>query len=69
MLEKEGKGCVFQSNEVWDCGFVFRRFCFWQNRISDFAIFFPPLAAHAPCCVAPNGPDKIKKVVVKILAE
>jgi YhcH/YjgK/YiaL family protein len=35
----------------------------------DFAIFFPPLAAHAPCCVAPNGSDKIKKVVVKILAE
>jgi YhcH/YjgK/YiaL family protein len=35
----------------------------------DFAIFFPPLGAHAPCCVAPNGPQKIKKVVIKILAE
>jgi YhcH/YjgK/YiaL family protein len=35
----------------------------------DFAIFFPPLGAHAPCCLAPNGPEKIKKVVVKVLAE
>ena len=35
----------------------------------DFAIFFPPLAAHAPCCIAPDGPEKIKKVVVKILAD
>ena len=34
----------------------------------DFAIFFPPLGAHAPCCVAPQGPEKIKKVVVKVLA-
>ena len=35
----------------------------------DFAIFLPPLAAHAPCCIAPDGPEKIKKVVVKILAD
>jgi YhcH/YjgK/YiaL family protein len=35
----------------------------------DFAIFFPPLAARAPCCIAPDGPEKIKKVVVKILAD
>ena len=34
----------------------------------EFAIFFPPLAAHAPCCIAPQGPEKIKKVVVKVLA-
>lgn len=34
----------------------------------EFAIFFPPLDAHAPCCSVPNGPEKIKKVVVKILA-
>ena len=35
----------------------------------DFAIFFPPLGAHAPCCIAPNGPQKIKKVGVKIRAK
>ena len=35
----------------------------------DFAIFFPPLDAHAPCCIVPGGPDRIKKVVVKILAD
>lgn len=35
----------------------------------EFIIFFPPLDAHAPCCRAPNGPDKIKKVVIKILAD
>ena len=34
----------------------------------DFAVFFPPLAAHAPCCIAPGGPKRIKKIVVKILA-
>ena len=32
----------------------------------DFAIFFPPDGAHAPCGRAPNGPEKIKKVVVKV---
>ena len=35
----------------------------------EFAIFFPPLDAHAPCCIAPGGPDRIKKVVIKILAD
>lgn len=34
-----------------------------------FAIFFPPYCAHAPGCIAPNGPEKIKKVVIKVLAE
>ena len=32
----------------------------------EFAIFFPPSGAHAPCCRAPGGPEKIKKVVVKV---
>ena len=35
----------------------------------EFIIFFPPLDAHAPCCMAPNGPERIKKVVIKILAD
>ena len=35
----------------------------------EFAVFFPPLDAHAPCCMVQNGPSRIKKVVVKILAE
>ena len=35
----------------------------------EFAVFFPPLDAHAPCCMVQNGPTKIKKAVVKILAE
>ena len=35
----------------------------------EFAVFFPPLDAHAPCCATANGPEKIKKVVVKILAQ
>ena len=34
----------------------------------DFAIFFPPLGAHAPCCRADGGPERIKKVVVKVAA-
>ena len=32
----------------------------------DFAIFFPPDGAHAPCAHAPGGPEKIKKVVIKV---
>ena len=35
----------------------------------EFVIFFPPLDAHAPCCATANGPEKIKKVVIKILAQ
>lgn len=34
----------------------------------EFAVFFPPLDAHAPCCETVGGPGRIKKVVVKILA-
>lgn len=34
----------------------------------EFAIFFPPLGAHAPCCTV-DEPGKTKKVVIKVLAE
>ena len=33
----------------------------------EFAVFLPPLGAHAPCCRAQGGPARIRKVVVKIL--
>ncbi len=32
----------------------------------DFAIFFPPLGAHAPCGRVAGGPERIRKVVVKV---
>ncbi len=32
----------------------------------DFAIFFPPLGAHAPCGRVPDRPARIRKVVVKV---
>ena len=32
----------------------------------EFAIFFPPLGAHAPCGRAADGPASIRKVVVKV---
>ena len=35
----------------------------------EFAIFFPPADAHAPCCRAAGGPEKIKKVVVKVAVD
>lgn len=38
-------------------------------RPGEFAIFFPPSGAHAPCCLAPDGPKRIKKVVVKVAAD
>lgn len=34
----------------------------------DFALFFPPLGAHAPGCIA-GSERKIKKLVIKVLAE
>ena len=34
----------------------------------EFAIFLPP-GAHAPCGRPANGPEKIRKVVVKVLAD
>ena len=37
-------------------------------RPGDLAIFLP-FGAHAPCGRAPGGPEKIRKVVVKVLAE
>ena len=38
-------------------------------RPGEFAIFFPPVGAHAPCCRPAGGPEKIKKVVVKVAAD
>lgn len=35
-------------------------------RPGDFAMFFPPRGAHAPCGRTGCGPDRIKKVVVKV---
>jgi len=35
----------------------------------DFAVFLPPLGAHAPCIRAPGGPESIRKVVIKVAAE
>ena len=37
-------------------------------RPNEFAIFFPPYGAHAPC-LSDNGPRKVRKVVIKVLAE
>ena len=35
----------------------------------EFAIFFPPNGAHAPGCRAVGGPEKIRKLVIKVRAE
>ena len=35
----------------------------------EFAIFFPPYGAHAPGCRAEGGPDRIRKVVIKVRAK
>lgn len=34
----------------------------------DFAMFFPPRGAHAPCGCTGCGPNRIRKVVVKVAA-
>lgn len=33
-----------------------------------FGIFFPPKGGHAPSCLPPDGPAKIRKVVIKVRA-
>ena len=38
-------------------------------RPGEFAVFFPPKGGHAPGCIAPGGPDRIRKLVIKVLAE
>lgn len=35
----------------------------------EFGIFFPPRGAHAPGCLAEGGPAKIRKLVIKVLAD
>ena len=35
----------------------------------EFGIFFPPRGAHAPGCRAEGGPAKIRKLVIKVLAD
>ena len=35
-------------------------------RPGSFAIFFPPKGGHAPSCRAPDGPRRIRKVVIKV---
>ena len=37
-------------------------------KIGEFAIFFPPLGAHAPCCTL-DAPGKTRKLVIKVLAD
>lgn len=37
-------------------------------RPGRFAVFFPPLGAHAPCCTD-EAPRKIRKLVIKVKAE
>ena len=38
-------------------------------RPGEFGIFFPPRGAHAPGCRAEGGPDRIRKLVIKVLAD
>lgn len=38
-------------------------------RPGEFAVFFPPKGGHAPSCIATGGPDRIRKLVIKVLAE
>ena len=35
----------------------------------EFAVFFPPRGAHAPGCRAEDGPDRIRKLIIKVLAD
>ena len=37
-------------------------------RKGEFAMFLPPLGAHAPCCTD-DGRKAVKKLVIKVLAD
>lgn len=58
----------FAFDEEKDVGFVDMDCELKTLRPGDFAVFMPPRGAHAPC-LSLDGPRRIRKVVVKVLAD
>ncbi len=53
--------CLFTPSDRTAAKFV-------TLKPGEFAIFFPPLGAHAPCCTTGAG-RKIRKLVIKVLVD
>ena len=58
----------FRFDDEKDAGFVDMDCELKTLRPGDFAVFMPPRGAHAPC-LSLDGPRRIRKVVVKVLAD
>ena len=58
----------FAFDEEKDAGFVDMDCDLRTLKPGEFAVFMPPRGAHAPC-LSPDGPRRIRKVVVKVLAD
>ncbi len=65
LVTLDPKTPAFKFDQRNDIGFLDLKTEPVTVKPGEFAIFFPPCGAHAPCLSA-NGPRKIKKVVIKI---
>ena len=68
MAELDPSRPDFAFDEEKDVGFVDMDCELKTLRPGDFAVFMPPRGAHAPC-LSLDGPRRIRKVVVKVLAD
>lgn len=59
---------VWSFDEARDIGFIDYPCTKVTLEPGEFAIFLPPHGAHAPC-LSDNGPRKLRKVCIKVLAE
>ena len=66
LAEMDAAAQALPFDEANDCVVYEGKFNPVTLQPGEFAIFFPPFGAHAPCCRTPGGPEKIKKVVVKV---
>ncbi len=55
-------------DEEKDCALFDAKFKPVKVKRGEFAIFFPPYGAHAPCCTD-DAPGRTRKLVIKILAD
>ena len=69
LFEMDAEHLALDFNEARDCVLFKGTSRPVTLNPGEFGIFFPPNGAHAPGCRAEGGPDKIRKLVIKILAD
>ena len=66
LARMEGDALSLPFAEGRDCVLYDGKFEPVTLEPGDFAIFFPPFGAHAPCGRVPGRPERIRKAVVKV---